>query len=142
MVGQPYKTMTFASTPWKDPSKSPSLTWLILSYVLITLLIIPALANQAWASPNFFLRVTPTAGSIDETFLLAITLEDADASGTPELSGNDDFAVSLIGPQTSIQILNGHVSRSITWNYRLRARRSGDLQTPSADIIAGGVKMH
>lgn len=113
-----------------------------LNQLLALLLVLVLGVSSAIAAPNFYLRVTPTAGTQDEAYLLAITLDDGDASGVPDLSGNDDFAVSYMGPQTSIQILNGHVSRSITWNYRMQARRAGDLQTPSADLVVGGVRMH
>ncbi len=93
-------------------------------------------ACQAWAEAR--LEVTPHSGELDEQFLLSVIVDSGNSIGTPELGPTQDFGVSYIGPQTSVSIINGKVSKQASYTFRLIPRRVGTLKTPSATIEVDG----
>ncbi|MCB0340478.1 MAG: BatD family protein, partial [Bdellovibrionales bacterium] len=90
----------------------------------------------AWAqsTPSVSLEVSPTSGTLDDTFQLVITISGTQNAQYPELHGGEDFEISLIGPESSMQIINGRISAHIAYRYQLTPKRVGELKTPSATI--------
>ena len=84
---------------------------------------------------------------VGQQFLLQIQVEGTDQPDPVDIGPLEaDFAVSEAGGgssnSTSVSIVNGRMTRQVqrgyNFNYRLAARRAGDLQIPSLTIGAGG----
>jgi hypothetical protein len=81
-----------------------------------------------------------------QPFVLQIQVTGSDEVKPPDLSGLDDFQVQEAGGgqnnSQSISIVNGKISRVVrrgyTFNYRLTAKRAGDLMIPAIVVTAEG----
>lgn len=82
--------------------------------------------------------VRPSSGTIEDSYLLTITLRDVIGEGAPKVADSADFAVRYLGPQSAIQIVNGVVSRQTSFLFELTPKREGTLTTPVVSITAGG----
>ncbi|NDC36936.1 MAG: hypothetical protein EBZ48_02665 [Proteobacteria bacterium] len=99
-------------------------------------------AAFALATPRMSLEVHPNFGTLDDVFIFSVNIEDGAAdTGPPLLTGGKDFDLSLIGPSSSIKIINGIMNRSDTYNYQLSPKREGILDTPTAEITINGKKL-
>jgi len=110
--------------------------------ILVTLAFTILSIQSAFAqkSPQFYIDVSPKAGSLDETFVFSVVIENASNPGDPYLIGGDDFEVTLLGPKSSTLIANGVVSTQLAYNYSLTAKHEGLLDTPSAEVEIDGKK--
>lgn len=105
----------------------------ILSVLITTQTIIAAIQIKATA---------PNIVEVNEQFRLSYTIntQDVDDFNLPELS---EFEVDM-GPsrssQSSVQIINGKMTKnsSITYTYILRANQEGDFTIPAATAIIDG----
>lgn len=105
----------------------------ILSVLITTQTIIAAIQIKATA---------PNIVEVNEQFRLSYTIntQDVDDFNIPELS---EFEVDM-GPsrssQSSVQIINGKMTKnsSITYTYILRANQEGDFTIPAATAIIDG----
>ncbi|MXY69653.1 MAG: protein BatD [Acidobacteriia bacterium] len=84
---------------------------------------------------------------VGQHFLLQIQVQGTDQPDAVDISPlEDDFTVSEAGGgasnSTSVSIINGRmtqqVQRGYNFNYRLAARRAGNVQIPALLISAGG----
>ena len=96
------------------------------------------LSVPAWAEIKLELSVSPTTGPINEEFVLQVVLDGS--TETPLLIGGEDFKLTFIGPQTSVTIINGDVSRRVAYSYRLFPKKTGEFDSPSAEITIDGTK--
>ena len=80
----------------------------------------------------------PSSGTIEDTFLLTITIHNAQETGQPAIGNSDDFTAQYIGPQSAVQIVNGVVSRQTSFLFELSPKREGTLTTPKVVIEVGG----
>ncbi len=79
-------------------------------------------------------------------FTFQIQVEGSDQAERPDLSGLSDFQVQEAGGgqnnSQSISMINGKISRVVrrgyTFNYRLTAKRAGELTIPAVSVTAGG----
>lgn len=92
-------------------------------------------------SPEVLTAISPDEGSIDDQFTFTVTVNNDMTGAPPMLNGGEDFTLRLIGPQSSVRIVNGEVSSSIMYIYQLRPKRVGELMTPSAEVEIGGQKL-
>jgi hypothetical protein len=95
--------------------------------VLATLCCVPAFAAlQAQVDRN------PVA--LNETFTLILQTSDS-VSGDPDLGPlKRDFDVLGQNKSSSVQIVNGQISRSIRWQVSLTAKHGGQLQIPPITV--------
>jgi len=99
------------------------------------------IVGSAWAEDlKFYTTIKPSSGTLDDQFIYSVVIEGKNDSAYPFLSGGDDFKLSLIGPQSSINIVNGQVSAKIIYTYRLFPKKSGILETPAAEISVDNKK--
>jgi hypothetical protein len=63
-------------------------------------------------------------------------------SGDVDLSGLEDFKVLSQGTSSSVQIVNGHMSRETNYNYMLLPRRQGRLTIPALAVDVDGSIHH
>ena len=89
---------------------------------------------------NFEVTVSPTSGYADESYTMRVVIEGVQEAPYPNLIGGDDFDVEIVGPSSSVQIVNGNVSASLAYLYRLTPKKSGTLPTPSAELEYNGKK--
>ena len=69
--------------------------------------------------------------SIGTSFQLDITA-DRSPDADPDFSGlNQDFEIPNQSQSQNIQMINGNISRNISWNITLMARRTGTLTIPA-----------
>jgi hypothetical protein len=81
-----------------------------------------------------------------QPFVLQIQVTGSDEVKPPDLSGLEDFQVQDAGGgqnnSQSISIVNGRISRVVrrgyTFNFRLTAKRTGELLIPAINVTAGG----
>lgn len=93
---------------------------------------------SAFAEVSVRSEISPKAGSKDDLFLFTVTIEGARNAPPPTLTDDGDFDVSLLGPRTSISIVNGVMNSRISYVYHLAPRREGDLRTPKVSVDADG----
>lgn len=92
------------------------------------------------AEPEVLTSVNPQSGSADDPFTFIVTVNNVMTGVAPFLSGGEDFNLRLVGPQSSVRIVNGNVSSSIMYIYQLTAKKEGELMTPSAEVEIDGKK--
>lgn len=110
--------------------------------IIAAALMLSAPLPQALAQGTFSFstEVSPQSGSLDDDFIFSVVLEGSYSGGFPYLTGGEDFKLSLIGPQTSVNIINGTVEQRVAYRYRLIPKREGKLLTPAAEIEIDGEK--
>jgi hypothetical protein len=104
----------------------------------------PAAAQEAELSVTAAVEKTQVYAG--QPFVLQIQVEGSDAVERPDLSGLEDFQVQEAGGgennSQSISIVNGKISRVVrrgyNFNYRLTAKRTGDLVIPAINVMAEG----
>ncbi len=79
-------------------------------------------------------EISPRSGHLDDLFLFTVTVEGARNAPPPVLADDSDFEVTLLGPRTSISIVNGVMNSRISYVYHLAPRREGSLRTPKATV--------
>ena len=90
------------------------------------------------ADPMLRSEISPELGSLDDLYLFTVTLDDYQDRVNPQLSTSADFSVELLGPKTSISIINGAVRSQQAFVYQLTPKRSGNLKTPEAQVAVSG----
>ncbi len=85
--------------------------------------------------------ISPKSGHADDLFLFTVTIEGARNAPPPVLTDDSDFEVTLLGPRTSISIVNGVMNSRISYVYQLTPRREGSLSTPRATVSVEGKTM-
>ena len=83
-------------------------------------------------------QLSPQAGTMDDTFTLAITVRGRGEPTMPSTPDSPDFAIRFIGPQTAIQIINGVLQQETSLLFELTPRRVGTLTVPSLEISIEG----
>lgn len=91
-------------------------------------------------APKISLQVSPTSGTMDEVYVLAVIIDGGKADSTPFLAGGDGWKLSLIGPRNEVRIVNGQVSSRLSYTYQLIPKQPGTLETPSAEVEIDGIK--
>ena len=95
--------------------------------VVSLLLAVPAMAKVS-------AQVDRSAVEQNESFSLEIVIE-GDVGSEPDVSVLDeDFIVGQSRQISNTNIVNGQISRSVTWIYPLMARRAGTLTIPALRV--------
>ena len=81
--------------------------------------------------------VDRTKITVNESVELTVTLSGGE--GIVDTSPIKDFRVMSQGTSTRIQILNNHVSKKLTYNFRLVPARIGQLTIPALPVSSGGL---
>lgn len=114
--------------------KSWKLTSLLI--VVVATLLIVAVPTFAQNNP-----VTATVDrntlTTDDTLVLTVAVEGADAE--PQIPYLDGFNVVATGSSAQISLVNGTMSTSKAYQYRLQPTQSGDLTIPAINVAINGV---
>jgi hypothetical protein len=107
------------------------------SIVMMTMLIaVLAAFGHARAEVSVSAEVDRTTLAPGESLQLQVTVNGG--KGDVDLSGLNDFKVLSTGTSSSIQIVNGHMSRQQTYTYVLMARHKGRLTIPALPVDVDG----
>ncbi|MFA6570270.1 MAG: BatD family protein [Bacteroidota bacterium] len=113
----------------------------MLKKILFILIFITSFACSASGEPKFTASVSKNPVGAGEQFQLTFALQDAGGSNfkPPNFKG---FTL-LMGPsqQQSMQIINGAMSRSVSFTYVLQADMQGSFTIGSASIDVDGKTM-
>lgn len=102
-----------------------------------TLLLAALLCGAAAAPAIAALQAQVDQNPVPEDQSFTLTLESDGTDGTPDLSGlARDFDVMGTSKSSSINIVNGAMSRTIDWQISLMPKHSGTLTIPA--IAVGG----
>jgi hypothetical protein len=101
-------------------------------FLLVAASFEPGAVSNVWAQSSQTLRseITPTSGAIDDLFIFTVTYEGGEQRVSPLLQTNADFEVQLLGPKTSVTIINGVLRSQQSFVYQLTPKREGALKTP------------
>jgi hypothetical protein len=108
----------------------------LLSLVTTIVVLLTATVGIAEVSVNS--EISPRSGHVDDLFLFTVTIQGARTAPPPVLTDDSDFEVTLLGPRTSISIVNGVMNSRISYVYHLSPRRDGSLRTPKATVSVEG----
>jgi hypothetical protein len=108
---------------------------------LIATLVVILLPCVGQAEVTATSEISPKSGHVDDLFLFTVTISGARNAPPPVLTDDSDFEVSLLGPRTSISIVNGVMNSRISYVYHLTPRREGTLRTPKATVSGDGGSM-
>lgn len=94
--------------------------------------------KQALAQGTLRSEIAPETGHIDDLFLFTVTFEGPQERITPQIAAGGDFEIQLLGPKTSISIINGAVHSRQQFVYQLTPKREGTLYTPEIQATING----
>lgn len=104
------------------------------SILVLTFIALCSFPVLGITQPSLRSEVVPETGDLEDLFLFTVTLEGPQERATPQLSTSTDFEVQLLGPKTSISIVNGVVRSQQSFVYQLSPKRSGTLKTPEVQV--------
>jgi len=119
--------------PWRPSRRVP---WLLLSLVLWCATV-PVLAEELAVQAS----VDHSQIALDGTIRLGITIMGTQQVEAPALT-IDGFSVRYLGPSTSISVVNGAVSSSVTHMYVLLPQREGRFTIGPIEVRAVGKVLH
>ena len=95
--------------------------------------------GPAAAAGNVVAELSPRALQVGDRARLTITVEEAaDVDAPPAIPNIQGLRIRSGGQQTNISIVNGAMSRSITFEYIVTALKEGDFVIPPIDVEVGG----
>ncbi len=97
--------------------------------------------EKALAQPTLRAEVVPETGSLEDLFLFTVTADGVQERVNPQLSTSADFNVQLLGPKTSVSIVNGVVRSQQAFIYQLSPRRAGTIKTPEVQAVVSGQQL-
>lgn len=83
-------------------------------------------------------EITPGSGHKDDLFLFTVTIDGPQQRVTPQIATSSDFDLQLLGPKTSVSIVNGSVHSRQQYVYQLTPKREGELKTPEVQAFING----
>lgn len=97
----------------------------------IGLLVFPVISFGA----EFSASVNRDALGAGETLILELKISDASPKGEPDISGiKKDFAITGKRMLSNTNIINGSISTSVSWQYRLVPKKEGKLTIPPITV--------
>ncbi len=99
-----------------------------MRYMIVALLLF---TTQGWAAVSAFVDRNPI--NINES--LTLTIESDNGGDKPDFSVlQNEFELMGQSSSTSLQIINGAVSRKQQWQIRLMAKHAGEIQIPAFTV--------
>ncbi|MFM1846955.1 MAG: hypothetical protein RL417_429, partial [Pseudomonadota bacterium] len=89
-------------------------------------------------SPRVTAELSTRRGTTEDVLTWSIIAHETSDVPPPSIGDSPDFEVRYRGPQSSVQIINGVVSRELRYVYNLIPQRDGKLRTPPATVVAAG----
>jgi hypothetical protein len=99
------------------------------SFALVVALLLPVHALAAVTA-----RVDRNVVEQNESFLLEVVVDGSTGSEPDVTPLTEDFIVGQSSQMSNTKIINGQISRSMTWTYTLMAREAGELTIPAIPV--------
>lgn len=99
-----------------------------------------------WAAVSFAEQISVTAQvdnaqvPLGSSVRFALTVNGTQDISPVQLPALDGFLAQYLGPSRSIQIVNGAVSKSVTFNYSLLPQKVGQFIIPPIEVTVDGQK--
>lgn len=107
---------------------------MVVRRFLAPLALVLALCLAAPAGAAVTAKVDRNVVEKNESFLLEVIV-DGNTNNEPDVSLlNVEFIVGQSSQMSNTKIINGQISRSMTWTYTLMARRTGELTIPPIPV--------
>jgi hypothetical protein len=120
------------------PLSSSKLRRSLVAIVAAFLTTISAPLNLAYSEATLRSEITPGSGHKDDLFLFTVTIDGPQQRITPQIATSADFDLQLLGPKTSVSIVNGTVHSRQQYVYQLTPKREGELKTPEIQALVNG----
>lgn len=108
-------------------------------------LLLVAISSSAWADTQATASVSNNQVFLGDTFILTVEVNDTGSEYQLDTSQlNDNFKVSGPSRSQNTSIINGDISRKITWALRLQAKKVGALTIPPltlGDVSTQAIKI-
>jgi hypothetical protein len=125
------------ATPQNPFGDRSSLNRRILSAIICVICFLISTSGSI-AQSTLRSEITPNSGHIDDLFIFTVTYEGQQERIAPQISAGGDFQVQLLGPKSSISIINGQVFVRQQFVYQLTPKREGTLKTPEVQATVAG----
>lgn len=110
-----------------------------LFFSLFSVFLFSSITLLAQSEPASFYATTNTKEvTVGNTFRISFILENADGLDFQPPAFKEFAVVGSRGQSTSMSIINGKMSRSISYNYTLQAKKSGAFVIEPASVIVNG----
>ena len=76
---------------------------------LLIALFLLGICGVCQAAPTAELTVTPSSGTLQDSYIMRVTVKNGSEVKYPELEGGEDFDILLLGPELQVKITNGIV---------------------------------
>ena len=76
--------------------------------------------------------------AVGEGALLTVKVEDGRPSGDPVVPAVKDLIVNERGTSQNVQIINGAMTRSLSYNYVVGSQKEGEYEVPAIRVRVGG----
>src|SRR5215472_2476915 len=106
-----------------------------ISGVCLAALVAPAFAAQSKVTA----KLEPQSIALGESAQLTVTSNGAIQSSVPNVDG---LEIEPIGQQTSIQMINGNVTRNVEELFSVTPKRAGDFTIPPIGGSGQPIKLH
>jgi hypothetical protein len=111
----------------------------ITTAILIAWVLLHA-ASALGADVSVDLRVEGTDVTLADSVTMTVSVSGVRSlKEPPAIRGLEPFTVSQGGTSSRMEIINGHVSSSIDYNYFLQPKRTGTFKIGPAEVHEGGV---
>jgi len=90
---------------------------------------------------TFTASLDPDTITLGESATLALACTEGQPQAAPVPAEVPNLLFSYMGPSSQVSFINGQVSSSITYNYRVTPRQPGDYMIPSIATEIGGQKL-
>lgn len=101
-------------------------------------ILLVVLAAAATGQPRYELRVSDDRAYVGEPFTVEIVIESAESVRPPVFPDIPHCTVQDVGRTSKLEIINNHVSQTVTFSYRLAPERPGELVIPPIELELDG----
>src|SRR5262249_14449618 len=106
-----------------------------ITAVCLAALVTPAFAAQSQVTA----KLEPQSIALGESAQLTVTSNGATQSSVPNVDG---LEIEPIGQQTSIQMINGNVTRNVQELFSVTPNRAGDFTIPPIGGSGQPIRLH
>lgn len=118
----------YTTSPQHRSRPLPQLGWLSLIALCLALLSLLCLSRQAWATPSIKMQVDRDTITMNDNLRLNITIQGGSALTRPHIPPKGNFDVVGQSSGNAIEIINGQMSVTNTFEYVLRPKAPGKFE--------------
>ncbi|RMF78301.1 MAG: hypothetical protein D6744_10245, partial [Planctomycetota bacterium] len=108
---------------------------------VLAILAVGAAGTALAADATVRLELESFDAYVNEAVVAEIVVENFRTVQPPQFPDLPNCDVRYIGPSSSMQIINGVMSRSQSYRYQLRPRAAGELRIPAIEVVVDGERL-